>query len=48
LRQLDFEESDGDMNALPDFPEGSEAEANARYNLRLIRKALAFRTFAPP
>ena len=34
-------------NALPSFPEASEAYANARINLRNIRRVLAHRAPAP-
>ena len=35
-------------NAYPDIPEGSAESQIARYNLRLIRRALALRTADPP
>lgn len=34
-------------NAWPDYPEGSEAQQNARINLHNIRRALAQRFPAP-
>jgi hypothetical protein len=34
-------------NALPDFPESSDDYANARINLRNIRRALSRRDFSP-
>jgi hypothetical protein len=35
-------------NALPDYPESSDAYANARINLRNIRRVLSRRDLAPP